>query len=220
YGPRAIGVILTGMLDDGSAGLRAIKECGGLAVVQDPDDAHAPSMPRSALASVAADHVVPLLSMGPLLHDLARRWPAPAIEPNAPGRLVQEHLISTGEKTMETLQAIGSPSVFTCPDCGGVLFELNDKHPLRFRCHTGHAFSLRSLAYTQEEMTDAALWTSLRSLQEKEAILRRLAQAGQAAAPEQCAAMLREADELAQVSAMLRKLTEKTPSPGGFDVPP
>ena len=121
---------------------------------------------------------------------------------------------------MQTLQAIASPSVFTCPDCGGVLFELNDKHPVRFRCHTGHAFSLRSLAYTQEEMTDAALWTSLRSLQEKEAILRRLAQAAKAATPEQCAELLREADELAQVSAMLRKLTEKAPSPGGFDAPP
>jgi hypothetical protein len=72
---------------------------------------------------------------------------------------------------VEELQAIGRTSIFTCPDCGGVLFELNDKHPVRYRCHTGHAFSLRSLASTQEEVSDAALWTSLRTLQEKEAIL-------------------------------------------------
>ena len=73
YGPRAIGVVLTGMLDDGSAGLRAIKDCGGTAVVQDPADAQAPSMPRSALACVEADHVVPLAALGPLLYELASR---------------------------------------------------------------------------------------------------------------------------------------------------
>ncbi|MDB5742194.1 MAG: CheB methylesterase [Polaromonas sp.] len=78
YGPLATGVILTGMLDDGSAGLRAIKECGGTAVVQDPADAHAPSMPQSALDSVEVDYVAPLLSMGPLLHGLARRRMAPS----------------------------------------------------------------------------------------------------------------------------------------------
>ena len=64
YGSRVIGVVLTGMLDDGSAGLRAIKDCGGTAVVQDPADAEAPSMPKSALACVEADHVVPLAALG------------------------------------------------------------------------------------------------------------------------------------------------------------
>lgn len=81
-GPRVIGVVLTGRLDDGSAGLRAIKDCGGTAVVQDPLDAHTPDMPRNALAHVKADYVVPLAALGPLLYELARR-PPPAREPAA-----------------------------------------------------------------------------------------------------------------------------------------
>ena len=206
-GPQAIGVVLTGMLDDGSAGLRAIKTCGGTAVVQDPADAYAPEMPQNALAHVAADHVVPLALLGSLLYELARRSvPATPFQP--PPDLWQEYLVSSGDCSVEELQAIGRTSIFTCPDCGGVLFELNDKHPVRYRCHTGHAFSLRSLASTQEEVSDAALWTSLRTLQEKEAILRRLAQAQGPSALTSTQGMLREADELAQVCTVLRRLTQ------------
>jgi two-component system chemotaxis response regulator CheB len=144
-GPRAIGVVLTGMLDDGSAGLRAIKDCGGTAVVQDPADAQAPSMPRCALACVEADHVVLLAALGPLLHKLASRSAVAAGLPPPPATLQQEHAASKKENAIKKLQAIGSSSLFTCPDCGDVLFELDDKRPVRFRCHTGHAFSLRSL---------------------------------------------------------------------------
>ncbi|MBG6071368.1 hypothetical protein IWX87_001121 [Polaromonas sp. CG_9.7] len=68
---------------------------------------------------------------------------------------------------MENLQATASPSPFTCPDCGGLLFETDDRRQVRYRCHTGHAFSRRSLADQQETMSDAALWTRLRGLQKK-----------------------------------------------------
>ena len=207
-GPRAIGVVLTGMLDDGSAGLRAIKDCGGTAVVQDPADAQAPGMPRSALACVDADHVVPLAALGPLLYSLACR-PASATPFDPPAALRQEQAVSAGDRPLENLQAIAKPSAFTCPDCGGALFELNDKRPVRYRCHTGHGFTLRSLACLQEEVSDAALWTSLRALQEKQAILRRLAQTQGACAQAQEA--LREADDLAQVCAAVRKLTARAP---------
>lgn len=221
YGPRAIGVVLTGMLDDGSAGLRAIKDCGGTAVVQDPADAHAPSMPQSALAYVDADHVVPLAALGPLLYALARRpatqgsaiaMPQP---PHAPAALRREHAVSLGSHGMENLKAIASPSPFTCPDCGGVLFELDDKRPARFRCHTGHAFSLRSLAYQQEKVSDAALWTSLRVLQEKEAVLRRLAQAQHAVRPQSAQDALREADAIADLCHAVRRLTRHAPGAEG-----
>ena len=218
YGPRAIGVVLTGMLDDGSAGLRAIKDCGGTAVVQDPADAHAPSMPRSALACVAADHVVPLAALGPLLYELVSR-PAGVdgaiaiTEPFTPLRL--EHAVSLGRHGMENLKAIASPSPFTCPDCGGVLFELHDQRPLRYLCHTGHAFSIRSLAYQQEAVSDAALWTSLRVLQEKEAVLRRLAQARQAVNPQKAQDALREADAIADLCNAVRRLTRHAPGAEG-----
>lgn len=214
-GPRAIGVVLTGMLDDGSAGLRAIKDCGGTAVVQDPADAHAPDMPRSALACVDADHVVPLAALGPLLHGLAARPVAGGAcgRPQPPEALRQEHAVGNGtSNAIENLMPIASPSAFTCPDCGGVLFELNDKRPVRFRCHTGHAFSLLSLVYMQEETSDAALWTSLRVLQEKEAVLRRLAQAQDALMPGMAQDALREADAIADLCQAARGLTRRAPS--------
>ena len=215
YGPRAIGVVLTGMLDDGSAGLRAIKDCGGTAVVQDPADAHAPSMPQSALACVDADHVVPLAALGPLLYELASRPGGATGLPEPPAVLTREHAISNGSDGMENLQAIASPSPFTCPDCGGVLFELDDKRPVRLRCHTGHAFSLRSLASQQEELSSAALWTSLRLLQEKEAILRRLAQEQQAVRPQSAQDALREANAIDELCSAVRRLIQRTPGAEG-----
>jgi two-component system chemotaxis response regulator CheB len=218
-GSGAIGVVLTGMLDDGSAGLRAIKDCGGTAVVQDPADAFEPGMPRAALSVVRPDHVVPLAQMADLLLALAREDPdAPARQNPAPSSaLRREHAVGKGGHTMENLKEIASPSTFSCPDCGGVLFELYDKRPMRYRCHTGHAFSLRSLAATQEQVTDAALWTGLRVLQEKEAILRRLAEVQRDGDPGAAADCDSEADELAVVAAALRKLTVIAPSPASFE---
>jgi len=218
FGPRAIGVVLTGMLDDGSDGLRAIKACGGTAVVQDPQDAYAPSMPRAALACVQADHVVPLDALGPLLYELARR-PVPQAPVQPPPGLEQAHAVSLGNHVMENLFAIGHPSAFTCPECSGVLFELNDKPPLRYLCHTGHAFSLRSLAYTQQEVSSAGLWSALRALREKEAVLRQLADTGRQQYPAQASDALREADELAAVCVVLRRMTQSMPSHGYFDLP-
>jgi two-component system, chemotaxis family, protein-glutamate methylesterase/glutaminase len=211
-GPRAVGVVLTGRLDDGSAGLRAIKDCGGIAVVQDPADAHEPSMPQSAMAAVQVDHVVALREMGRLLLELAQpRADLPAVEP--PSDLRREYAAARGDHAVENLKAIAEPSMFSCPDCGGVLFELNHKQPVRYRCHTGHAFSLRSLAATQEQVTDAALWSGLRTLQEKEALLRRLARVQARDGIGDAADLLREADELAAASAALRKLTLQAPGP-------
>ena len=215
-GPRAIGGVLTGMLDDGSAGLRAIKDCGGTAVVQDQADADVPDMPRSALACVEADHVVPLAALGGLLYELARRPGAiDMLEP--PATLQQEHAASHGGNAMQTLKAIASPSVFTCPDCGGVLFELSDKRPVRYRCHTGHVFSLRTLAYLQKEVSDAALWTTLRVLQEKEAVLRRLAQAQEMVTPNVAWDTLREADTIADLRKAILRLTKSAPGLEGVD---
>ena len=214
YGRRAIGVVLTGRLDDGSAGLRAIKDCGGISVVQDPGDAIEPSMPLSALAAVGeADHVVPLARMAVLLHTLALQERAATV--TSPAALQTEMAVAMGAPgSIRRLKTIGAPSTFVCPDCGGSLFELNDKNPIRYRCHTGHAFTLRSLAFAQEVVSDSALWTSLRTLQEKEEVLRRFAQS--AAGPE-AADATREAEELAAASVTLRRLVEKAPSPRSFD---
>ena len=202
-GSGVVGVILTGMLEDGSDGLHAVEVCGGTTVVQDPTEAEEPSMPRSALSSVHANHVVKIDAMADLLNKLAQPNGGQAAL-SAPEWLRVEHAISLGQGSLEELGRIGKPSAFTCPDCGGALFELNHGRPERFLCHTGHAYSLRSLAASHEELTEEKLWAGLRALQEKEAILRRLAhmQASQSTGSE--ADTLREANDIADVIAQMR----------------
>lgn len=176
---RAVGVVLTGDLDDGSAGLRAIKECGGTAVVQDPADAVEVSMPASALASVEVDHCLPLADIGPALARIVGHEPAPA-DPLRAEQVAREQQIFEGNDVMENLDAVGRHSSLTCPECGGSLWELKDARPLRYRCHTGHAYTARSLEFAQSEGAEQALWSSVRSLKEREMLLRRLANVAQA----------------------------------------
>jgi len=165
---RAVGVVLTGDLDDGSAGLRAIKECGGTAVVQDPADAVEASM----LASVEVDHCLPLA--GIVGHE-----PATPAGPVSAG-VAREQAIFEGRQVMENLDTVGRQSPLTCPECGGSLWELKDERPLRYRCHTGHAYSARSLEFAQTETAEHSLWSSVRALKEREMLLRRLADVAQA----------------------------------------
>jgi two-component system chemotaxis response regulator CheB len=173
HGGRVIGVILSGRLDDGTTGLQAVKQCGGLAVVQDPDDAEEPDMPASALANVDVDARVPAERLAATLLALIAQ-PARAFHP-PPAALLHEHQLNLGEgDPMEHLDAIGTRSRLVCPECRGVLWELSDTRPRRFRCHTGHAFTLRSLEACHAVGTDQAVWGALRALQEREDILRLL----------------------------------------------
>ena len=172
---RAIGVVLTGELDDGTAGLAAIKDCGGCAVVQDPQEAIAPSMPASALANVEVDHCVLLNAIPALLARLVGPPASAAAPVTPPEALRREQSIFEGVEPMENLQAIGTPTQLTCPDCGGTLSELQDGRPLRYRCHTGHAYTAKSLQSAQADRTDHALLGSLRALKEREQLLRRMA---------------------------------------------
>lgn len=179
FGSRVVGVVLTGNLDDGTAGLAAIKRCGGTAVVQDPGEADYPSMPESAIAYVNVDHVLPLGDIGPLLDHLARE-PRPATLADC--GIVEEEPYDMGTDDKDTGAPgpapapgpAGAPSGFTCPDCGGSLYERPGEQPLHFRCRTGHAFSPESLLAKQSESLDAALWAALRSLEENAAMARRM----------------------------------------------
>ena len=176
FGPRVIAVVLSGALDDGTAGLWAVKDRGGIAVVQEPDDAAVPSMPSSALAEVAVDHVAPAHELGPLLARLVRQ-PVPAQPPparQAADELEREVGISAiDEASHARPERYGQPSRFTCPDCGGVLWELGVEGPLRFRCEVGHAHSPATLAETQTEAAEAAMWSALRALEDKAELARR-----------------------------------------------
>lgn len=179
YGPRVVGVVMTGNLDDGTAGLALIKQRGGITVVQDPEEADYPGMPESALRNVAVDHVLPIAGIGSLLADLARNGgnggngnrtlPPPAGDPEGadPGD------IETAEE--EAWLYGGAPSGLTCPECAGALWEItNGEGPLHFRCRTGHAYSPESLLAKQNGSLEAALWAAVRSLEESAALTRRL----------------------------------------------
>jgi len=178
WGPRAIGVVLTGALDDGTAGLAAIKASGGTAIVQDPRTAVEPSMPASAIANVAVDACLAVADIPAAFAARVGQVPAdPGVAP--PPGLVLENRIFEGKQTMhETLQnlaAVARPSALTCPECGGGLWELKDTRPLRYRCHTGHGFSARTLESAQAELAEHSIWNSVRTLREREVLLRRLA---------------------------------------------
>lgn len=174
HGSRVIGVILTGNLDDGAAGLLAVQECGGLTVVQDPADAAYRGMPDSALRFVSPDHVVSVVKLGGLLNRLVGQ----EVEKsglNPADRELESSIESTEPSTAEKVEEMGTLVPVTCPDCGGPLWEIDDQPAPRFRCHTGHSFGMESLVDGYSDVTERSLWTALRVMDEKTRTLERLA---------------------------------------------
>ena len=174
YGPRVVGVVLSGTLDDGTAGLAAIKGRGGLAVVQEPEDALFPGMPLSALAHVAVDHRVPIDEMPSLLAELVAAKVAD-IPVSEPATLAQEVEIADLNEQAVSGEHPGAPATLACPDCGGTLWELQEGDLLRFRCRVGHAFSPETLLAAEQEQLEGALWAALRTLRETIELSRRMA---------------------------------------------
>lgn len=169
YGSRVIGVILTGALDDGTSGLWTIKHLGGTAVVQHPDDAEVPSMPENALREVKADYIVPVSEMADLLARLTKEQASEISEVVMEDKKQTEFEVRTAavDNALEWgITEFGELSPYTCPDCHGVLFTLRDGNRLRFRCHTGHAFSSDSLLTTVTENIEDSLWDAIRSIEE------------------------------------------------------
>jgi two-component system chemotaxis response regulator CheB len=215
YGPAAVGVVLTGTLDDGTAGLQAIKECGGLAVVQDPEDALEPSMPRSALTYVAVDHCGPIDGMADVLVALTER--EHGTSPGKPALLLHEQALAFAEgDPMEHLTAIANPSTFVCPDCSGSLWQLGKSRPVRFRCHTGHAYTLKTLQHALKETADEALWSAVRALQEQTFLLGAAVTAHREAGEDEEAHRAEESRlALVKQTNSLRALIEGRPDPLG-----
>lgn len=177
-GSRAIGVILTGLLDDGAAGLEAIRACGGVTLVQDPDDAFARDMPVHA--SPFADHVLPLCRLTALLVELAggaadAPGSADSLRRPARQRAALEQLAWLGDPSPPAaLSQFAAPSTYTCPECSGTLWHVMDSRLLRYRCHTGHAYSLVSLAGGRRDDVERSLMDAMRALREHEMTSRAL----------------------------------------------
>jgi two-component system, chemotaxis family, protein-glutamate methylesterase/glutaminase len=175
-GPRVTGVLLSGVLDDGVAGLVSIASCGGRVLVQDPDEALFPDMPQHALRALVVDHVLRAGAMGAALDKLSRDevdvHGAP--EPSAVLRL--ENDIATTDSSAQIGRdpgKLGPMSGFTCPDCDGVLVEISPAS--RYRCRVGHAWTAEALLDAQGQDWQGALWTAIRTLNEKAALSRRMA---------------------------------------------
>lgn len=172
---RVIGVVLSGNLDDGTAGLAAIKACGGIALVQSPEETLFPGMPMSAIENVAVDHVLPLAEIVPTIVRLIDGG-EPSEEPWMKDQNMELEVRNAqlDSSLADTDAHVGSPSGFSCPECSGVLWEVEDGKLVRYRCRVGHAYSAESLLSASSSAVEAALWASLRSLEENAAFARRL----------------------------------------------
>jgi two-component system chemotaxis response regulator CheB len=171
YRDQVIGVILSGELDDGVAGLFAIKARGGVTIVQDPNEATAPSMPKRALESVEVDHVLPLARMAPLLVKLTQEKRMATKQSNRPNRLAGSRRATPRDEVTETP---GTPVPLACPDCSGPLFEVKNGKLVQFRCIVRHSFSPVSLSDAHADALERALWVAIRTLKERLTFQRRL----------------------------------------------
>jgi two-component system, chemotaxis family, protein-glutamate methylesterase/glutaminase len=178
YGPRVAGVILSGGLDDGTSGLWTVKQLGGTTIVQDPHEAMAPSMPQSAMQHVRVDHVLSAREIAPLLVRLSAT-PADAMEGDlaVPEDVTVEVKIATEDRATEAgLLDLADPSKYACPECHGVLLQMRQGVPPRYRCHTGHAYTLESLLSEMEEGIEESLWSAIRALEERVMLMREAAE--------------------------------------------
>jgi two-component system, chemotaxis family, protein-glutamate methylesterase/glutaminase len=163
------------MLDDGTAGLIAIKKCGGVTVVQDPKGAAYPGMPQSALDNLKVDYCVPISEMGGLLEKLAHERPGkskPVPEDVRTEAIIAQRVLSD----VGQVNGLGNQVPYNCPNCGGVLWEINNPDIRRFRCHTGHSFTESALLTSQSEKIEETLWISLRMFEERTNLLNSMAQ--------------------------------------------
>ncbi|TDN40039.1 chemotaxis protein CheB [Hymenobacter sp. UV11] len=182
FDSHVIGVVLTGMLHDGTAGLDFIKRCGGVAVVQDPVEAEFASMPESALRHVEIDHVVTLDAMGPLLVSLVSPTPPTTADVMEipPDLKLEAAIAERVVGTTEQIAQLGHQVPLTCPGCGGSLWELNAGSVLRYRCHTGHAYTADSLVESSRQSIEETLWVALRMMEERKNLLSSMASHGDA----------------------------------------
>jgi len=204
YGSRVIGVVLTGMLDDGSSGMWSVKRLGGLGIIQQPEDAKYPSMPQSVLDYVDVDYIVPLSDLGKLLSKLVQvptLEMVPSESPDLERMKVEIDTAAQRNAFEEGIMEIGELSPLTCPECNGVLLKLKEGNLIRYRCHTGHSYQATSLLTGITEAVEMKLWEALKSLEERVMLLEDCAKENQLNKNASAAEDLAEKAEVARVRA-------------------
>lgn len=180
YGPRVVGIVLSGALDDGMAGLWTIKHRGGTAIVQDPNEAQISSMPENAIREVDVDHILHVNDMAAMIARLARTNAEPALASDTAGEEIKERTLLEVNIAAETnalesgVMSWGALTPFTCPACSGVLSRVVEGGRPRFRCHTGHAYSADSLLSSLTENIEESLWSAIRGVDESIMLLNHL----------------------------------------------
>ena len=213
YGSRVVGVVLSGTLDDGSAGLISIKLCGGICVIQDPADAAWPEMPLNALRRDHADYTLPVARIGALLARLAQE---PAGEnPPVPRNLIIETSIAAQENPVAADKAqLGRPTPISCPQCGGVLNEVTAEGSTRFRCQIGHGFTAEGLLSAQNDELERALESAMRIHRDRVVLFRRMQKSAETQSMEYAAARWKSgADESEHAAELIEQALEKMRRP-------
>jgi two-component system chemotaxis response regulator CheB len=177
YGPRVIGIVLSGLLNDGTSGLWTIKRFGGTAIIQEPEDAEFPQMPENVLEYVEVDHTIRASEMGALLEKLVGKPAAKKFKLSKKEMklLEMEVIIATSDNAFEMgIIEMGELTPFTCPECHGSLVQLVQGKLIRFRCHTGHAFTASSLLAEVTQSVEEMLWQGMRGMEEVSMLLRNI----------------------------------------------
>jgi two-component system chemotaxis response regulator CheB len=169
YGSQVTGVILSGLLDDGTSGMSAIKRSGGICIVQEPLEAEYDDMPFNVINNVPVDHRVLIQDMGYIIADVLSKPSAniPIPEDVKIEAAITERLVSN----ITDMEKLGTHSNFTCPDCGGNLWEIKQDSHKRYRCHTGHVYTALNLFEKQGEQMEESIWISIRMLEERRNLL-------------------------------------------------
>jgi two-component system chemotaxis response regulator CheB len=215
YGVQVVGVVLTGLLEDGTSGMSAIKRCGGICIVQEPEDAEYSDMPQSVLNKIRVDHQVPLTGMSDLLKIILREaLPEPVPVPRE--LQVEAEITENMMTTINDLKKIGDKSDFVCPDCGGSLYAVKNDPVPRYRCHTGHVYTENTLYDVQGLHLEESVWVSIRMLEERYNMLQLMAtHSREANMGELAASQVDRASEMEKhierLKIVLAKLTQDLP---------
>jgi two-component system, chemotaxis family, protein-glutamate methylesterase/glutaminase len=176
HNSRVIGIILTGLMQDGTSGMIAIRKSGGTCIVQDPKEAEYPDMPLSVINNMDVDYCISLAEMGTILREKTSNG-TPAAHP-VPDQVKAEAAIAERVTVaIDQLPTLGDKSLFSCPDCSGGLWEIKDNDTLvRYRCHTGHVYTQDELVLKQTQSLENTLWVALRMLEERKQLMDKIAE--------------------------------------------